>query len=223
MTQFAAVLWDMDGTLLDSEVLWDEAVYELADRLGRGLTPAVRETTLGNSMDGVLRKLFAYCDVEPTPQAFAESATWLRTRVGQMFDAGLPWRPGAKDLLAAVKSSGLRAALVTNTERELTEKALNTLGREHFDATVCGDEVSAGKPSPDPYLRAAQLLGLAPEQCLAIEDSPTGTHSAEEAGCAVLVVPSTVPVVPRPGVLVVESLVGLGVPALQRTHADAMG
>ncbi|WP_068271868.1 HAD family hydrolase [Aldersonia kunmingensis] len=223
MTELAAVLWDMDGTLLDSEVLWDEAVYELSERLGRRLTPAVRETTLGNSMDGVLRKLFAYCDVEPTQQAFDESATWLRTRVGEMFDQGLPWRPGAKDLLAAVRASGLRAALVTNTERELTEKALETLGREYFDATVCGDEVRAGKPSPEPYIRAAQLLGLEPEHCLAIEDSPTGTHAAEEAGCAVLVVPSTVPVVARPGVLVIESLVGLDVPALQRTHTHAMG
>ncbi|MBD0323758.1 MAG: HAD family phosphatase, partial [Aldersonia sp.] len=209
----------MDGTLLDSEVLWDEAVFALSERLGRRLTPAVRETTLGNSMNGSLSKIFAYCDVDPTPQAYAESAAWLRARVGEMFDAGVPWRPGAKDLLQAVRAAGLRAALVTNTERELTEKALGTLGREYFDTTVCGDEVSQGKPDPEPYERAAALLELGPEQCLAVEDSPTGSRAAETAGCAVLVVPSTVPVVARPGVVVIESLVGMDVAALRRVHA----
>ncbi|MCX5045843.1 HAD family phosphatase [Aldersonia sp. NBC_00410] len=222
-THLAAVLWDMDGTLLDSEVLWDDAVYDLSERLGRRLTPAVRETTLGNSMYGALSKVFAYCDVDPTPDAFEESAQWLRTRVGEMFDAGLPWRAGAKDLLRAVRAAGLRAALVTNTERVLTEKALNTLGREYFDAVVCGDEVRAGKPEPEPYERAAELLGLDPGRCLAVEDSPTGTHAAETAGCAVLVVPSTVAVVPRPGVVLRESLVGLDVAGLRRVYADAMG
>ena len=85
-------------------------------------------------------------------------------------------------------------ALVTNTHRALTDKALNSIGRHYFSATVCGDEVPSGKPAPDPYLRAAALLGLAPEQCLAVEDSVTGTAAAERAGCPVLVVPNDVEV-----------------------------
>ena len=85
-------------------------------------------------------------------------------------------------------------ALVTNTQRALTERALNSIGRHYFSATVCGDEVANGKPAPDPYLRAAELLGLAPRQCLAVEDSVTGTAAAEAAGCPVLVVPNDVEV-----------------------------
>ena len=85
-------------------------------------------------------------------------------------------------------------ALVTNTQRALTERALNGIGRHYFSATVCGDEVASGKPAPDPYLRAAALLGLTPEECLAVEDSVTGTAAAERAGCPVLVVPNDVAV-----------------------------
>src|ERR1700694_3363357 len=85
-------------------------------------------------------------------------------------------------------------ALVTNTTRKLTERALNSIGRQHFSATVCGDEVEHGKPAPDPYLRAAALLGPDPSECLAIEDSVTGATAAENAGCPVLVVPNDVEV-----------------------------
>lgn len=216
--EFAAVLWDMDGTLLDSELLWDDAIFALSERLGRRLTPQVRESTLGNSMTGALTKVFAFCGVEPTERAYADSARWLTTRVGEMFEAGLPWRPGAKDLLATVRATGLATALVTNTERHLTEKALDTIGREFFDATVCGDEVESGKPAPDPYLRAAELLDLGPGRCLAIEDSPTGSRSAQAAGCPVLVVPSTVPIPPRAGIVVTHSLAGLGVDDLAAAH-----
>jgi beta-phosphoglucomutase-like phosphatase (HAD superfamily) len=90
-------------------------------------------------------------------------------------------------------------ALVTNTRRELTERALNSIGRHYFSASVCGDEVAAAKPAPDPYLKAAQLLGLDPADCLAIEDSVTGAASAQDAGCPVLVVPNevAVPIGPR--------------------------
>ena len=90
-------------------------------------------------------------------------------------------------------------ALVTNTQRALTDRALNSIGRQYFSATVCGDEVPSGKPAPDAYLRAAALLDLPPDLCLAIEDSVTGTAAAEGAGCPVLVVPNdvAVPIGPR--------------------------
>ena len=221
--EFAAVLWDMDGTLVDSELFWDEAIFELSERLGRRLTPQVRESTLGNSMTGALTKVFAFCGVEPTEQAYEDSAQWLRDRVGTMFEAELPWRPGAQDLLAAVRATGLATALVTNTERHLTEKALDTIGREFFDATVCGDEVESGKPAPDPYVRAAALLGLDPTRCLAVEDSPTGSRSAQAAGCPVLVVPSTVPIPARAGIVVTDSLAGLGVHDLAAAHGGIVG
>ena len=108
-----------------------------------------------------------------------------------------------------MRAAGWPAALVTNTGRALTELALDVIGREHFAVTVCGDEVPAGKPDPDPYLRAADLLGVSAADCLAVEDSPTGALAAERAGAGVLVVPCEVPVPGGPGRVLRESLVGL--------------
>ena len=124
----------------------------------------------------------------------AESSGWLNDYTADLFDGGLPWCAGANELLEALAAEGTPMALVTNTQRALTERALNSIGRQYFSATVCGDEVASGKPAPDPYLRAAALLGLAPQQCLAVEDSVTGTAAAERAGCPVLVVPNDVEV-----------------------------
>ncbi len=205
----AAVLFDMDGTLLDSEKLWDIAMYELSLQLGRPLTDEVRQATLGNSAHGALSKLFAHTGTEPTPAAFAEAESWVVARVAGLFREDLPWLPGARDTLALVVDSGLPSALVTNTVRSLTEIALDTIGRNFFTVTVCGDEVVNPKPAPDPYLRAAALLGVDPRDCLAVEDSPTGASAAEAAGCAVLVVPSAAEVEATAARTFTESLVGI--------------
>lgn len=111
-------------------------------------------------------------------------------------------------------------ALVTNTQRALTDRALNSIGRRYFSATVCGDEVPTGKPAPDAYRRAAALLGLAPSACLAIEDSVTGAAAAEAAGCPVLVVPNDVAVPGGPRRRQVSSLVGVAATDLRRVHAE---
>jgi HAD superfamily hydrolase (TIGR01509 family) len=142
-------------------------------------------------------------------EAMEDAAHWLSRRTQELFGAGLPWRPGAPQALRMVRASGLATALVTSTERVLVELALDSIGREFFDVTVCGDEVPATKPAPDPYLAAAAQLGLRPWQCIAVEDSPTGAASATAAGCTVLVVPSEVPVPPAPGLTRRDSLVGL--------------
>jgi HAD superfamily hydrolase (TIGR01509 family) len=189
-----AVLWDMDGTLVDSEKLWDLALHALYERLGGALTPAVRAATVGGSAEGTMRIVYADLGLDPDPAAMAATADWLHDYAGDLFDQGLPWCDGAPQLLEALAADGVPMALVTNTTRKLTERALNSIGRQYFSATVCGDEVEHGKPAPDPYLRAAALLGLDPSECLAIEDSVTGSTAAESAGCPVLVVPNDVEV-----------------------------
>jgi HAD superfamily hydrolase (TIGR01509 family) len=215
------VLWDMDGTLLDSEKIWDVAVAELSATHGRELTPEVRESTLGNSMRGALTKVFVHTGTEVTEESLAAGRDWLTARVSELFAEGIPWRPGAKDALALAREIGLRTALVTNTERGLVENALETIGREYFDFTVSGDEVEEGKPHPAPYLKGAALLGLDPSQCLAVEDSPTGSLSAHRAGCSVLLVPSEVAVAASPGYVVRQSLVGLTADDLRSAWCDA--
>nr|WP_067689863.1 HAD family phosphatase [Nocardia jejuensis] len=205
----------MDGTLLDSEKLWDLAIRELAGELGREMTEEIRHALIGASGPNALRILFDGLGLEPTPDALTDAGEWIERRVSDLFHGPVPWRPGAQEALAAVRAAGIPMALVTNTKRSLTEYGLNTLGRENFHASVCADEVPEGKPAPDLYLRAAQLLGVLPEHTVAIEDSPTGALSAEAAGCAVLVIPCEIAVPERPGRTFRDSLVGLTTTELQ--------
>lgn len=217
----AGVLWDMDGTLVDSEKLWDVALYEAAEWLGGKLTEQQRLTLVGSNMDATAAYLLEVTGQEPTAGRIAETGEWIRARTARLFDDELPWRPGAREALTAVRAAGLACALVTSTERSLTELALNTIGREFFDVTVCGDEVDGlNKPLPEPYLRAARLLGVAPERCVAVEDSVPGTESAVAAGCVVLVVPNDVAVDPGERRVFRESLVGVDAATLDEVFAQ---
>lgn len=213
-------MWDMDGTLVDSEKLWDVALNELYIRRGRVLAPEVRDATVGGSADGVIRIVFDDLGLDPNPEQMAEVADWMHDYVGELFTTGLPWCPGARELLDALLAADVPMALVTNTRRTLTENALNSIGRQYFSVTVCGDEVPEGKPAPHVYLRAAELLGFAAGDCLAIEDSITGTAAAEDAGCPVLVVPNDVEVPATPRRRHVSSLTELGIPQLREIYAD---
>ncbi|NLE81867.1 MAG: HAD family phosphatase [Rhodococcus sp.] len=204
----SGVMWDMDGTLLDSERMWDIAVRELSVHLGGTMTEDTRRKTIGASSPNALAIIFDSLGLEHHPDALAEAKDWMYSRVEELF-ADVGWRPGAQRALALVREHGLKTALVTNTERRLVDRALDRLGREYFDHAVCGDDVPEGKPHPGPYLRGAHLLGLHPSKCLAVEDSPTGAAAAEAAGCSVLVVPCEVPVPESPARVFRTTLDGL--------------
>jgi len=215
-----AVLWDMDGTLIDSEKLWDISLAALYERLGGELTPAVRESMVGSVAEDTIRIVYDDLGLESDPAAMAESNRWLRDYTADLFEEGLPWCEGAKELLDELAAEGIPMALVTNTERVLTDRALNSIGHHYFSVTVCGDEVAKGKPAPDPYMRAAALLSLAPEDCLAVEDSVTGTAAAERAGCPVLVVPNDVAVPGGPRRRHASSLAELSADDLRVVHSQ---
>ena len=215
-----AVLWDMDGTLVDSEKLWDVSLAALYTELGGHLRPEVRVSMVGGSAEDTIRTVYDDLGLERDPAAMAESSRWLHDYTAELFDGGLPWCDGARELLESLAAEGTPMALVTNTQRFLTDRALNSIGRQYFSVTVCGDEVARGKPSPDVYRRAAALLELHPADCLAVEDSVTGTAAAEGAGCPVLVVPNDVAVPGGPRRRHVSSLVGLGIDDLRRIHAQ---
>jgi HAD superfamily hydrolase (TIGR01509 family) len=202
----AALLVDMDGTLLDSEKVWDVALDDLAAWLGGRLTHEARVAMIGSNLARSVGLVHADLGVQADEGA---SAGYLLDRAEVLFRTDLVWKPGARELLAQCREAGLPVALVTSTVRRLTEIALSTMGRELFTVSVCGDEVARPKPAPEPYLRAAELLGVAPGACVAIEDSPTGVASAEAAGCAVIAVPSETEVHPAPATWVRDSLVGL--------------
>jgi HAD superfamily hydrolase (TIGR01509 family) len=209
----AAVLWDLDGTLLDSEKLWDIPLYELTEKLGGELSIETRQAMVGSNVPVTMRLIYTEVGItDPSPEQLADGAAWIDRRMAEVFRGDLPWRPGAADALAMVHEAGLPMALVTSTQRDLTEIALDTIGRSLFRVTICGDEVDGqNKPLPEPYLKAARTLGVNPASCVAIEDSPTGVTSAVAAGCSVLVVPCEVPVEPGERRVFRETLEGLTV------------
>lgn len=210
----------MDGTLVDSEKLWDVSLSALYESYGAEMNRETRTALVGASAEETMVTVYTELGLELEPAAMAESIHWLHEHTAGLFDEGLPWCTGAREMLEALVAEGTPMALVTNTNRSLAERALNSIGRHYFSITVCGDEVPNGKPAPDPYLRAAELLDVDPADCLAVEDSVTGTAAAEKAGCAVLVVPNDVPV---PGGLRrrhVGSLADLGVEDMRRIYAE---
>jgi HAD superfamily hydrolase (TIGR01509 family) len=205
----AAVLWDLDGTLIDSEKVWDVSLADTARWLGGELSPRARARVVGAELGTASRVLVEEAGLDATSARVGQTCDYLVARTAALFGDGVSWRPGAREALDAVHAAGVPMALVTNSQRVLTEIALDVIGRHWFGAVVCGDEVTHGKPAPEPYLRAAELLDVPIDDCVAVEDSPAGALSAERAGAAVLVVPCDVPVPGGPRRTHRDGLVGL--------------
>ncbi len=190
----AAVLFDMDGTLIDSEKLWTISMDDYAAFRGGALSESARASMVGSNMNRSMNLLLTDLGLATGSDDVAAAADWVAGRTAELFATGLTWRPGAQELLHAVRAAGVPTALVTSTIRSLAEIALDTLDRENFGVTVCGDEVDGrNKPDPEPYAKAARLLGVDAARTVAVEDSPSGLASAEGAGCLVLAVPCEVP------------------------------
>ncbi|GAC59666.1 HAD family hydrolase [Gordonia sihwensis] len=204
-----AVLWDMDGTLLDTEPLWGRAMEEFARGIGAEMTPELRNATMGNSSVDALTKVYEAARVPESGRDFEADEDAMVARVLELFATDLRWRPGALSALDLVAGAEIPMVLVTNTVREVTDVMLETLGRDRFVATVCGDEVAAGKPEPHIYRRAAELVGFCASECLAFEDSPVGAAATHAAGVPAIVIPSAIPVPPKPTYTYRETLEGL--------------
>ncbi|MCH1866844.1 HAD family phosphatase [Nocardioides sp. CFH 31398] len=198
-----AVLWDMDGTLVDTEPAWIAAEHALVTEHGGTWTHEHAMALVGADLLDAGAYLREHGGVDLTPHEIVEE---LLDRVVGVVTADIPWRPGARDLLAAVREAGVPCALVTMSWERFAAPVVAALPPGTFDAVVTGDAVRRGKPHPDPYLRGAELLGVDPTDCVAVEDSPTGAASAAAAGCATLVVPHHVPVEPAAGLVFADSL-----------------
>ena len=186
-----AVLWDMDGTLVDTEPYWIEAEFELASRHGGSWSREHALNLVGGDLLDSGRYIREHMGIDVEP---AEIVEQLLDSVVARVEQAVPWRPGARELLADLAERGVPCALVTMSYRRFVAPVLDALPADTFRVVVTGDGVSHGKPHPEPYLKAARELRVDPATCLAIEDSNTGARSAETAGCVVLVVPSHVPV-----------------------------
>jgi HAD superfamily hydrolase (TIGR01509 family) len=197
-----AVLWDMDGTLVDTEPYWFEAEGELVHAHGGSWTREQAEALVGSNLPTTGRVLRA----AGVPLTDEEIIDHLLDEVVTRCVDHVPWCKGARELLARLREAGVPCALVTSSYARLAQPVVDALPAGTFAAVVTGEVVTRGKPDPEPYLTAAALLGVAPQNCVTIEDSGVGACSAEAAGTRVLVVENHVAVPPGPGRTSVDGL-----------------
>lgn len=186
-----AVLFDMDGTIVDTEPYWMDAEAQIVSEWGGTWTAQDGLNQVGNDLMVTGRYIREVAGVMLEP---AEIVERLLVRVTELMQDTVPWRPGAVELLADIQAHGIPMALVTMSYKSFTVPMVEALPEGTFSTIVTGDAVSNGKPHPEAYLKAAADLGVAPFEAVAIEDSNTGARSAESAGCTVLCVPNHVPI-----------------------------
>jgi HAD superfamily hydrolase (TIGR01509 family) len=211
-----AVLWDMDGTLVDTEPYWIAAEFAMAEKYGAPWSDSHAMQLVGNDLVESGRYIKKVMGLDLSPDEIVEE---LLDGVVGLVELDVPWRPGAVELLASLRADGVRCGLVTMSYQRFVAPILAHLPPESFSVVVTGEQVEQGKPHPEPNLTAAAALGVPPEQCVAIEDSNTGAKSAEAAGCLVLVVENHVPVLEGPQRVFRDTLEGISVEDLRSLSA----
>ncbi|MFX4270649.1 HAD family hydrolase [Propionibacteriaceae bacterium Y1685] len=215
-----AVLWDFDGTLADSEHLWMNAEYELIPTLGGEWNEEHAKNLVGNSLLTSARYILeAINRPDLEPEWIVDQLT--ARVVAQLESGDIPWRPGALELLAALEVRGIPCALVSASYRRMLDVVVQRLPQGRFDVVVSGDEVTNGKPHPEPYLTAASMLGVDPERCVVIEDSAPGSASGNAAGAVVLAVHNMVDIPVAERRVPLDTLAGVTVDQVQGWLADA--
>jgi HAD superfamily hydrolase (TIGR01509 family) len=182
-----AVVFDMDGVLIDSEQVWDDVREELAHQRGGSWHPGAQRDMMGMSSPEWSRYMHDRIGLAESP---AEINAIVVERMLMRYAGGPPWLPGAREAVARI-AAAMPLGLASSSNRELIDAVL-AAGKlaSLFTATVSSEEVASGKPSPEVYLEAARRLGIAPQLCVAIEDSHNGIRSAKAAGMACIAIPN---------------------------------
>ena len=212
----AAVLWDMDGTLVDTEPYWFDSQVDLVASFGGTWTKAEGDTLIGSGLWHSAAVLQRHGVGLPADEIIDRLTTDVLTRCAEH----VPWRPGARELLAELRAAGVPTALVTMSIRRMAQFMVDAIGDDSFDAVVAGDEVEHSKPHPEAYLRGAELLGVDVADCVAIEDSVPGLTSAMAAGAVALGVEHAAPLADDSGYVRRDTLVGVGLADLREMHAS---
>lgn len=204
MSRAAAVLFDMDGLLLDSEPLWYAVEEAAVQRLGGTWGPHHQAALIGGTMDASCRYMLDLTGADMSVEELSDLL--VEEMVGHFRSGTAPLHDGALELVDAIRAAGVRTGLVSSSYRVVIDAALDLLGRERFDVSIAGDEVTRGKPDPEPYRTACDRLGVAASETVVLEDAISGVFSAEAAGCTVVAVPSVAPIEATSGRTVVARL-----------------
>jgi HAD superfamily hydrolase (TIGR01509 family) len=199
----SAVLFDMDGLLIDTEPIWFDVETQLLAEYDATWSPADHSQLVGTSAAFAAAFLSRRLAGRLSPQ---EIAATVLVRMAQRLRTTPPLQPGVRRLVAELDAAGVPKALVSSSARILVDAVLDALAPLTFDVVVTGDDVTHAKPHPEPYQAAARLLGVDPSRCVVLEDSPTGAASAGAAGAMVVAVPSVTAVQPDARCVVVGSL-----------------
>jgi HAD superfamily hydrolase (TIGR01509 family) len=210
----SAVLFDMDGLLVDTEPLWFLAEQRVVNELGGLWSKPDQEHLLGSNLDFAAAYMVDLTDSKlPVDQV----ARMLQQAMTDELRAGhVTFQPGALELVEQLRGSEVATALVTSSVREHVELVLATWSGQRFEVVVTGDDVTHKKPHPAPYQRALRQLGASAAHCVVLEDSPAGVASAEAAGCVVVAVPGVVEIATAPRRHVVSSLADVDLDLLRR-------
>lgn len=192
LAEARAILFDMDGVLIDSEPVHERAIVALSAELGDPIT----DHDLLFSFKGAPEKSMAAKLLELYPSTPLDAEKIIRRKV-DLYASLFPevtLIPGAREFVIASHNAGRRHGLTTSASRSTRQLTFETFGfAPFFDAIVTGEDITRGKPDPEPYLLTAEKLGVAPRQCLVIEDSINGVKSGKAAGCTVIALTTTFP------------------------------
>lgn len=208
-----AVLFDLDGTLVDSKPYWMQSEVELAEAHNGTWTEEDGLGVVGMSLDESSELMKRKIGINLEPQEIVDQLT---NSVQNKLAEEIPWRPGAKELLIELRRNKVKTALVTMSLRRMAQQVVDSIDFDAFDVIVAGDDVRNGKPHPEAFLKAAELLGFHPGSCIAFEDSSFGIASAEAAGTLAIGIPHIVPIPEKEGRVLLPTLEGITYKQLKR-------
>ena len=182
---FKAVLWDMDGTLVNTEVHWLASEEKLMEEVGYVWTEADQRHCLGGPLTRVGEYMFKKSGNQHSPTYYVDE---LIRRTTEAFETGIELMPGVRERLLELSDANVPMALVTASPRIMANKVVESLEKNFFRAVVSADDVSVPKPDPEGYILAARLLGVDVSQALIFEDSNTGVRAARASGASVVAI-----------------------------------
>lgn len=210
-----AVLWDLDGTIVDSEPYWLVSEQRLVEEFGGEWSEADGFALIGNGLPNAaefLQNKGVDLPIDVIIQRMVDE-------VDEMSARQIPWRPGARELLRSIHDAGIPQVMVTMSYRSTAHFVADELGV--FAGVISGQDVTHSKPHPEPYQLGAGLVGVSPKDCVAMEDSGPGSSSAVAAGAVTIVAPMHVPVPDSDNYIKWATLVGRDVSHIREVFAEA--